>query len=51
MIGDFHARAIRALPNARLVGVFDQAPGRTREFAQTHGVKAYESFDAFLSVG
>ena len=49
MIADFHARAIGALPNARLVGVFDQVWERARVLAQKYGVRAYTSLEEFLS--
>ncbi len=49
MIGNFHAKAIRGLPNARLVGAFDQVEERARKFAQEQGIKAYPNLESFLS--
>src|SRR5512137_1311166 len=48
MIGNFHAKAIRGLNNARLVAVFDQVEERARKFAQEQGVKSYPTLEAFL---
>ncbi len=48
MIGNFHAKAIRGLGNARLVAVFDQVEERAGKFAQEQGVKSYPTLEAFL---
>ncbi len=49
LIGDLHAKVIRELPNAELVGVFDQIPERTDEFARKLGVKAFATLEELLS--
>jgi UDP-N-acetyl-2-amino-2-deoxyglucuronate dehydrogenase len=49
LIADFHARAIRELPNARLSGFFDSVTDKARQLAERYGVRAYESLDALLA--
>ncbi len=49
MIGNFHADAIKALPNGKLAAVFDQVEERAKSFAEKHGAKAYKSLEEFLS--
>lgn len=48
LIADFHARAIRELPNARLVGVHNRTFDKARRLAAAHGAKAYETFEGLL---
>jgi len=48
MIGNFHAKAIKELPNARLVGAFDAVPERAKQFADSQGIKWYSSLEKFL---
>ncbi len=47
-LGQHHARLYAALPEARLVGVFDVVPERAAEIAARVGTKAYRSLDALL---
>jgi len=49
MIARFHARAIAAVPDARLTVVFDKVPERAKAFADEHGVDFETDFDAFLA--
>ncbi len=51
MISSTHADSIGAIPDAELVGVFDMSVDRCRSFADTYGVKGYDSMDALLSDG
>lgn len=48
MIGNFHAKAIKELSNAKLVGAYDAVEERARQFAQQHGIKSYSTLEAFL---
>jgi predicted dehydrogenase len=43
-----HVRILRDLAGDRFAGFVDENPGRAREVAATHGVRAYESLDALL---
>lgn len=47
--GRNHARALRQVAGARLVGVFDAQPERAREVAQELGVKAFGSLEETLA--
>ena len=49
MIAGFHARALGAIPDARLVGAFDAVPERAEKFAQEQGCTAYSDLDAMLA--
>jgi len=49
MIAHFHAKAIAAIPGAKLVGCYDRVPGRAAEFGKEYGCVGYEDFDQFLS--
>jgi len=48
MIGNFHAKAISELPNAKLIAAFDQVEERAKTFADQYGIKAYSTLDRFL---
>ena len=48
-LGQHHARLYAALPDARLVGVFDTVPERAAEIAARFGTTAYRSLDALLA--
>ena len=48
MIARFHTGALNSLPNARLVGVADAMPEFAKKFAESNGIKAYESYEAML---
>ncbi len=48
MIAHFHAKAIAAIPGAKLVGCYDRIPGRADQFAAEYGCQGYEDFGAFL---
>lgn len=47
--GEKHARVYAALPEAELVGVFDQSGDRAREIAKQYGGRAFESPGALLA--
>lgn len=49
MIAHFHAKAIEAIPNAKLVGCFNQTPARAEKFAEETGCKACTSLDDLLA--
>ncbi len=46
--GEKHARVYAAIPEATLVGVYDQSPERAQAVAQQHGTKAFASAEALL---
>ena len=48
MISDFHAQAISELDDGVLVGVYDKCLERSKDFAEKHGIIAYESYDDLL---
>jgi UDP-N-acetyl-2-amino-2-deoxyglucuronate dehydrogenase len=49
MIGNFHAGAIKGLPNAELIAVCEQVPERGQKFAAEHGCACCEDMAKFLS--
>lgn len=49
MIGNFHAEAIKQLPNAKLVAVCDEAADSAEAFARRHGCLRMTDLDALLS--
>ena len=49
MIGNFHAEAIRELPNADLVAVCDHVEEVAKGFAAKHGCEAYADMAKFLA--
>ncbi|MFB5946785.1 Gfo/Idh/MocA family protein [Albibacterium profundi] len=48
-IAEIHAKAIEAIPNARLVGVFNRTHEKAVAFGEKHACKAYESIDDLLT--
>ncbi|MFG6446051.1 Gfo/Idh/MocA family protein [Microbacterium sp. P07] len=44
-----HMRAYQATPDAALVGVYDIRPERTREVAEAHSIRAFDSLDDLLA--
>ena len=48
-LGQHHARVYRSLPEARLVGVFDQDPRRAAEVAALHSCRAFPDLGAVLA--
>ncbi len=48
MISDFHAKAISELDDGVLVGVYDKALERSKDFAEKHGIVAYEKYEDLL---
>ena len=49
MISEFQARAIKALPEARLVGFHDSVAGLAEKRAAEFGAKAYRSLDELVA--
>lgn len=49
MIAGFHAKALGAIPQARLVGAFDAVPDRAQKFAAEQNCTAYTDLDAMLA--
>ena len=49
VIGPFHAQAIRAQPDARLVAVCDIVPGAAQKLAAEYGAEAMTDLDALLA--
>ena len=49
MIAAFHARAVRSLPDARLVGVASRSLASAQRFCAEQGGEPYASLDALLS--
>ncbi|MDR1531732.1 MAG: Gfo/Idh/MocA family oxidoreductase [Clostridiales bacterium] len=48
-IAQWHANAIRALPNAELAAVCDSVPDMREKFGREHGVQAYASEEQLLA--
>jgi len=48
LIADFHARAIRDIPNAKLIGCCDKLPERAKKLAEKFGVRAFKNYQAML---
>src|SRR5713226_8981647 len=49
VIGPFHAHAITAQPDARLVAVYDVVPGAAEKLAGEFGAEAMTDLDAMLA--
>ena len=49
MIADFHAEAIKSVPDARLVAVCDSNSERAAAFARKHGVECHTDLGDFLA--
>lgn len=49
MIANFHAKAIADAAGAHLVGVADMRPEQAVEFAEKHGIQAFDSLDAMVA--
>lgn len=49
MIAHFHAKAIEAIPNAKLVGCFNQTHSRAEKFADETKCRAYATLDELLA--
>jgi predicted dehydrogenase/nucleoside-diphosphate-sugar epimerase len=50
-ISSFHAAALRRVPDASLVGIYDIDEARCAKAAQTLGTRAFSSFEAFSDWG
>ena len=49
MIAHFHAKAIQAMTNGRIVGCFNQNVEKTKAFATEYGCTAYSTLDELLA--
>jgi predicted dehydrogenase len=49
LIADFHARAIRDIPNARLIGCCDKLPDRAKKLADKFGVRTFKDYEQMLA--
>ncbi len=49
MISAFHAKAIGAMDNGRLVACFSRSEEKAKRFAKEYGCRGYSDFKAFLS--
>jgi predicted dehydrogenase len=49
MIAHFHAKAIQAIPGARVVGCFNQTLPKAEAFAREYGCRAYAQLDELLA--
>lgn len=49
MISHFHAKAIQAIPGARVAGCFNQSPEKAAGFASEYGGTAWSSLDEMLA--
>ena len=48
LIADFHARAIRDIPNARFVACCDSVMPKAQALADKYGAKAYSSYEEMV---
>ena len=48
LIADFHAKAIRDIPNARLVGCCDKITEKAKKLADNYGVRFFDSYEDML---
>jgi UDP-N-acetyl-2-amino-2-deoxyglucuronate dehydrogenase len=51
LIADFHARAIRELPNARFVACCDKIPERAKALADKYGARAFDGYEQLVQSG
>lgn len=49
MIARYHAQAIGAIPNARLIGCYNHNPERAVQFAEEFGCQAFSNLDEMLA--
>lgn len=49
MIAHFHAKAIQAMPDGRVVGCFNQNADKANAFAREYGCQAYSTLDELLA--
>ena len=49
MIAHFHAKAIEAIPGAKLVGCFNHTPGRAEKFAEETKCRAFGTLEEMLA--
>ncbi len=50
MIADFHAKAIQAVPGAKLMGVYSRSYEKASEFAARYGTVAARSLEEFIAL-
>ena len=49
MIGGVHATALQAIPGVAVAGAWSRSPERTRQFAEQHGIRGYQSYTELLN--
>jgi UDP-N-acetyl-2-amino-2-deoxyglucuronate dehydrogenase len=48
LIADFHAKAVRDIPNAKLIGCCDKINVKAKKLADSYGVRAFDSYQSML---
>jgi len=51
LIGNFHAQALAAIPDAELIGAYDSVPASVKNFGNKYGAAAYGSYAELLKSG
>ena len=49
VIADCHAQALKSASNSELLTVYDKMPERAHKFAEKYGIKACDTYEAFLA--
>lgn len=49
MIADFHAKAIDAIPNAELTGIYSRSIDKANAFSTKHSCAPYDDYTAFIT--
>ena len=49
LVAHMHARAVKACPGARLVGVFDVRPAQARKIGRQYGCRVYRRVEDLLT--
>ncbi|MDX9827029.1 MAG: Gfo/Idh/MocA family oxidoreductase [Spirochaetia bacterium] len=49
LIAEFHAKALKEIPGARIVACLDKVPERAQAFSKAHGCAAYDNLGEFLA--
>jgi UDP-N-acetyl-2-amino-2-deoxyglucuronate dehydrogenase len=50
IISDIHAQAIKAIPDAKLVGVYSRTKNKSQAFADKYNCNSYDTLEALLQV-
>ena len=48
LIADFHAKAIRDLPDSEIAGFCDNGSGRAKSLAEKYGCQAYRNYESLI---